>query len=67
MPHPNDLPNFNSKRRFHMAYFKGFQVLVQIGGEKNRGAIGSEGVDSGQEKILEFFAYKYVNLGNCKC
>jgi len=28
------------------AYFKGFPVVGHIGGEKNRGAVGAEGVES---------------------
>src|SRR6218665_201859 len=48
------------------AYFKGFQVVGYIGGEQNRGTVGVEGVNSGQE-MLDFFAYKHVSLGNCMC
>ena len=40
-------------------------MVGHIGGEKNGGAVGVEGVDSGQE-MLEFFAYKHMSRGNCK-
>ena len=39
--------------------------MGHIGGEKNRGAVGAEGVHSGQAEILEFFAYKNGDQGNC--
>jgi len=52
------------------AYFKGFQVVRHIGGEKNWGAVGAEEVDSGQadmsEFFSEFFAYKHASQGYCK-
>jgi len=41
-------------------------VVGHIGGEQNRGTVGVEGVNSGQE-MLDFFAYKHVSLGNCMC
>jgi len=48
------------------AYFKRFQVVGHIGGEKNWGAVGAEEVDSGQadmsEFFSEFFAYKHAKL-----
>ena len=40
--------------------------MGHIGGEKNRDAVGAEGVDSGQTKNLECFAYKHGSQRNCK-
>jgi len=34
-------------------------------GEESRGAVGAEGVDSGECKICEFFVCKYVIRKNC--
>ena len=48
------------------AYFKGFQVVGHIGGEKSRCAVGAGGVDSGQAEIIEFFAHKHGSQRNCK-
>ena len=39
--------------------------MGHIGGEKNGGAVGAEGVDSGKVKIFEFLAYKHVSRKNC--